>query len=160
MKWANTKTARRWESSCEHCLRVEGRGGEREADSHMNCLCSSFLMTPTVPFLPKARITIKPESHLLTWSPPSCPRFVQTHAQARAHTQKMVAGERRDEREVGWGFVTGRAEGMCRRMAGWLLRENNEADVGAISWDSRLYIILTILYKPLNFHIINAITLN
>lgn len=108
---------REWQAVAGIVLKKR-KGEERgEADSHMNRLYSSLLMTPAVPFLPKARITIKPKSHLLTWSP-SLPK-VYSHTCTDVSTQSGGGGarERLDEREVGWAVVTGQTEETWTRVA-------------------------------------------
>ena len=109
-KWGNAGTGMKWvacecrlwlrkwkgmTSSGGHCVLAErgkGRGGERQRgrQSYEPLVYSSLLMTPTVPFLPKARITIKPESHLLTWS--SILPKVYSHTCTDVSTHRMVEG--------------------------------------------------------------------
>ncbi len=120
MKWVAwiQPVMREWKrmtSSCRRRLRREGRGGETEAGSHMNGSYSSLLMTPTVPFYQRQGLPLSP-SHIFSHDPPSCPRFIHTHAQTWAHTEWKL-GESGDEREVGWALVTGQTQGMCSRVA-------------------------------------------
>lgn len=67
-------------SHCRRCLI-----GETDSGLWSARIAPQLLMTPTVPFSPKARINIKPWSHLLTWS--SILPQVFTHTHRRECTQ-------------------------------------------------------------------------
>lgn len=94
--------------SCRRCL-----GGERQRQAVIwAARIASLLMTPTVPFLPKARITIKSESHLLTWSPRYPAQGLFTHMHRRGHPRSGSRGWKGGRLRAGHG-TNRETEGMC-----------------------------------------------
>lgn len=99
---------RRMTGSCRRCL-----GGERQRQAVIwAARIASLLMTPTVPFLPKARITIKSESHLLTWSPRYPAQGLFTHMHRRERPRSGSRGWKGGRLRAGHG-TNRETEGMC-----------------------------------------------
>lgn len=101
----NVMTGSSWNQTGGMRMDCEGKENEddkdlqapsRRRDSHMNSSYISLLMTPTVPFWPKARITIKPQSHLLTWSSILHKVYTHTHAPTHEHTQNSRGAEEQE----------------------------------------------------------------
>lgn len=86
---------KKWKRTMSRCLIGET---QNQAGLWSARIAPQLLMTPTVPFSPKARINIKPWSHLLTWS--SILPQVFTHTHRRECTQTSS--------RAGWWWKRGR----------------------------------------------------